>query len=258
MKRKVILLICVLTMAAALVGCQTSDTYQAVIDKGEMTFALSGAYPPFNFVGDNGDIIGFDVDIASAIADKLGVEAKPITADFDGIVSGLLGNRFDMIIGSMAITEERLEQVNFTDPYYYDGAQFFAMADSNLNSIEDLDEGVVGVVTGTTFHEMLEDMDNIDEVLQFTSDVDNIMAIEQGRGDGLVTSGPVGLNAKEEMGVDLVPVGEPLYSEDIAIAIRKEDTKLLEEVNKALAEIIDEGTYEDLSNKWFGANLLDK
>lgn len=252
----------VLMMAlTAVVGCSSGgddrSTYERIQEKGEMTFAMTGAYPPFNFIDDNGDLAGFDIDIANAIAEKLGVEAKPITTEWDGIIGGLAGKRFDMIIGSMAITEARLEQVNFTDPYYYDGAQFFAPKGSGLNSMEDLVDGKVGVVTGTTFQEALEEMDNVAEILQFSSDVDNFMSVEQGRSDGLVTGIFVGLQAPKEYGVEIEPVGDMLYQEDIAIAIRKEDEALLEAVKTALAEIIEEGTYAQLSEKWFGVNLLE-
>lgn len=259
--KKILLTILTGIMAIGLLaGCNGSDaetTYDEIIEKGEMTFAMSGAFPPFNYMDEKGELVGFDIDIANALAEEMGVKAKPITADFDGIVAGLNGLRYDMVIGSLAITEDRLKEVNFTIPYYYDGAQFFAQTGSGLSSIEDLEDGVVGVVTGTTYHEELEKMDNIDDVLQFSSDVDNIMAVEQGRADGLVTGIFVGLQAPEKYEVDIEPVGNLLYSEDIGIAIRKEDTKLLEEVNNALDTIIQNGTYEEISNKWFDTNILE-
>ena len=116
----------------------------------------------------------------------------------------------------------------------------------------------MGAVTGTTFHDALKEMDNIDEILQFESDVDNFMALEQGRSDGLVTGKFVGLNAEEEYGVKLKPVGDLLYAEDIAIAVRKEDDDFLAELNSALDAIIENGKYEEISQKWFGQNILEK
>lgn len=259
-KKYLYLVLVSIVTVVLLAGCKKENqtTYNAIMDKGKMTFAMSGAYPPFNYISDNGDLVGFDIDIANAIAEELGLKANPITADFDGIIAGLNGNRYDMIIGSMSITKERLKEVNFTIPYYYDGAQFFAKTGSGLTNIEDLEDGVVGVVTGTTFHDALKEMDNIKNILQFSSDVDNFMAIEQGRADGLVTGKFVGIQAPDKYGVDIEPVGELLYAEDIAIAIRKEDTDLLEKVNEALQAIIDNGKYEEISNKWFGQNIIEK
>lgn len=236
----------------------SETTYDKIIKSGEMTFAMTGAFPPFNYVDENGELTGFDIDIANALAAKLGVTAKPITMEWDGIIGGLTGKRFDTIIGSMTITEERKKQVNFTDPYYYDGAQFFAKKGSGLKGIEDLNGGKVGVVTGTTFHEHLKDMSNIDEILQFQSEVDIFKSLEQDRLDGLVTSKVVGARAPIDYGIDMEPIGELLYSEDIAIAVRKEDTELLKKMNEALQEIIADGTYAEISNKWFGMNILEK
>ena len=261
MLKKIIVLICVgILSVGTLAGCKgkNQSTLATIKDKKEMTFAMTGAYPPFNFIDEDGNLVGFDIDIATAIAEEMGVEAKPITVEWDGIIGGLKGERFDMIIGSMAITEERLKQVNFSDPYYYDGAQFFALAGSGLSSIEDLKDGTVGVVTGTTFHDALKEMDNIGTILQFQSDVDNIMSVEQKRSDGLVTGYFVGLQAPVKYGVEIEPIGDFIYTEEIGIAMRKDDTDLLKEVNEALQEIIDNGTYKELSLKWFGTNILEK
>ncbi|MDI3537727.1 MAG: polar amino acid transport system substrate-binding protein [Eubacteriaceae bacterium] len=261
-KRKMSVLFISILLIALLSGCASSttsqSTYERIVSEGEMTFAMTGAYPPFNYIDENGELAGFDIDIANALAAEMGVTAVPITTDWDGIIGGLTGNRFDMIIGSMAITEERLEQVNFTNPYYYDGAQFFAQSTTGLTSIESLTDGRVGVVTGTTFQEYLSNLDNISEIVQFQSDVDNFKAVEQGRTDGLVTSKAVGARAPIDYGVDLVPVGNLLYSEEIGIAIRKEDTALLESVNNALNTIVENGSYDAISQKWFGTNMLEK
>lgn len=243
-----------------MVACSTSgkSTYEKILEKKELTFAMTGAYPPFNYIDEKGELAGFDIDIANAIADKLGVAAKPITTSWDGIIGGLTGKRFDMIIGSMAVTEKRKEQVSFTEPYYYDGAQFFAKKGSDLKDISELKNGKVGVVTGTTFAEALEKMNNIKEVMQFESDVDNMKSVELGRADGLITGKLVGLYGAKKYGVKLEPVGDLMYEEIIAIALRKEDGELLDAINKALQEMKDDGTYAKISEKWFGANILEK
>ncbi len=247
----------IIFFAVVMTGCgsQTQTTFQKIKQSKEMTFAMTGAYPPFNYIGKDGKLTGFDIDIANAIAAKMGVKAKPITTAWDGIIGGLKGKRFDMIIGSMAVTEARKKQVSFTDPYYHDGAQFFAKKGSGFKNIADLKDGKVGVVTGTTFQEALSKMKNIKEVMQFESDVDNMKSVELGRADGLVTGKLVGLYGAKKYNVEIEPVGDVLYSETIAIAIRKEDKDLVEAVNKALAQMKADGTYEKISNKWFGRNI---
>jgi polar amino acid transport system substrate-binding protein len=260
MRKTIVILMAVLLLTAAMAGCQKGEmtTLDKIQDSGEMTFAMTGAYPPFNFVDEGGELAGFDIDIANALAEKMGVEAAPITTAWDGIIGGLQSNRFDTIIGSMTITETRQEQVNFTNPYYYDGAQFFVASDSDVTNISELSEGTVGAVTGTTFHDALKEMDNIESIMQFESDIDNFKALEQGRMDGLVTGKFVGLTAPEKYDVQIKPAGEMLYAEEIGIAVRKEDEALLAALNDALAAIIEDGTYEQISNKWFGTNILEK
>ena len=259
MKKKIISLFMSALMITALVGCgaqKDESTLNQIKEKEKFTYALTGAYPPFNYIDEKGKLVGFDVDIANALAEKMGVEAEPVTTQWDGIIGGLKSKRFDTIIGSMAITDERLKEVSFTDPYYYDGAQFFAKKDLNFKSINDLKDGKVGVVTGTTFQKELEGMSNIKEILQFEGDIENFMAAADGRSDGLVTSRFVGLQAPKEY--NLVPVGQLLYTEKIGVAVRKDDNELLEALNSALKEIIEDGTYAEISNKWFSRNILEK
>ena len=258
-KKMLISLLSVCTMFS-FVGCTNNaqTTYEKVKAKKELTFAMTGQYPPFNYINESGQLVGFDIDIANAIAAKMGVTAKPETIAWDGIITGLTGKRFDLIIGSMAITEERLEKVNFSNPYYYDGAQLFVMQDSKISDINELTDAKVGVVTGTTFHSFLSENYPDLEILQFESDVDNLRAHKQGRMDALVTGKFVGLSAPSKYDIDIRVAGPLLYAEEIGIAIRKEDTELLNAVNTALQDVIDDGTYETISKKWFNTNILEK
>jgi polar amino acid transport system substrate-binding protein len=257
-KKKILVLGLILIFAIGVVACSSDqDSLEAIKEKGELSFAMTGQYPPFNFVDeDDGSIIGFDIDIATEIANRLGVEAKPITTDWDGIVAGLEGGSFDTIVGSMAVTEDRLERVNFTNPYYFDGAQLFVKGDSDIESIEDFENGDIGVVVGTTFEAALMELDNVN-IKNYQSDVDNMRDLEMGRLDGLVTARFVGMYSAMENDLDIVPAGEPLYREEIAIPVRKNDEALLEAMNNALADMIEDGTYAQLSEKWFGIDMTD-
>jgi polar amino acid transport system substrate-binding protein len=258
--KKLLTILLALAMTMTIIGgCSGEKTTMETIDKsGEMTFAMTAGYPPFNFMNEDGELDGFDIDIANALAKEMGVTAVPVTTAWDGIIGGLVSKRFDTIIGSMAITPDRLKEVNFTDAYYYDGAQFFSKSDTTLTDISDLVDGSVGVVTGTTYYDALAEMDNVTDIMQFESDVDNMLALDQDRIDGLVTGRFVGLQAPAKFDVDLVPVGEMLYAEEIGIAVRLEDTDLVASLNEALATIVENGTYEEISNKWFGTNILEK
>lgn len=262
MKKRVMNLIMVMVLLVGLVGvsagCGTADqsTWEAIKEEGKFSFACSGGYPPFNYTDDQGNLIGFDVEIAEALGEVMGVEAEGITTEWDGILGGLTGKRFDTVIGSMAITEARLEQVSFSDPYYYDGAQFFSVESNGYTGLDDSNVTTVGVVTGTTFETEIEKYENVTDIMNFSSDEENFITTDQGRTNGFVTSRFVGLEAPEEYG--FVATGAMLYAENIGIAVRKEDTELLEQLNAALATIVENGTYEEISMKYFGYNILQK
>ena len=103
MKKKIISLFMSALMITALVGCgaqKDESTLNQIKEKEKFTYALTGAYPPFNYIDEKGKLVGFDVDIANALAEKMGVEAEPVTTQWDGIIGGLKSKRFDTIIGS--------------------------------------------------------------------------------------------------------------------------------------------------------------
>jgi len=115
----------------------TDDSLQRVLDAGEIKFAMSGGYPPFNYFEEE-TLTGFDVEIGKLVAEKLGVKYVPVTTDWSGIIEGLRSGRYDGVFGSMAVTDKRKEVVDFTNPYYYSGAQLIVRKDSKIKSVEDL------------------------------------------------------------------------------------------------------------------------
>lgn len=114
------------------------DSLDRIKKAGKIKFAMSGGYPPFNYFNDKDELTGFDVDIGKEVAKRLGVTYEPVTTDWSGILEGLRSGRYDGIFGSMAITEERSKVVDFTDPYYYSGAQLIVRNDSKINGSDDL------------------------------------------------------------------------------------------------------------------------
>lgn len=114
------------------------DSLQRVKDAGKIKFAMSGGYPPFNYFTEDDVLTGFDVEIGKEVAKRLGVEYEPVTTDWSGILEGLRSGRYDGIFGSMAVTGERLKAVDFTNPYYYSGAQLIVRNDSEISGPEDL------------------------------------------------------------------------------------------------------------------------
>ncbi|WP_422124222.1 transporter substrate-binding domain-containing protein [Planococcus sp. X10-3] len=236
-------------------GSEGAGSDLDLVEEGKFTTASSGLYKPFNFT-EGGDLTGFDIDISNALSEEMGLEPNPITTPWETIIQGLTTNRFDAIIGSMAITEERGEQVSFSDPYYYSGGVIFVReGNTEITSEADLEGAKIGVVGQSTYDTAAQQY--TDDIQYYNSDVVALqdLAIE-GRLDAVITADVVGFEA-QNAGLEIEMVGDPLWIEQAAVAVNKDDEELLAAVNEALATIIEDGTYDDISQKWFGRNLLD-
>jgi polar amino acid transport system substrate-binding protein len=251
MKKKLITLLTVLSFSIIFTACNKveADSLKRVEDKGTFTVVGSGGYPPFNYI-ENGKVVGFDVDTGQEIAKRLGVKLNYETSDWDGLTEGLRNKRYDAILGSMAITEERLEIVDFTSPYYYSGAQLFVNKDAGITDVNELSGKKVAVTTGTNFVQDAEGLGA--EISYYQDDNATLMELINGRVDGVITDRLVGLSALEEIagGEKITLVGELLRLENMGIAINKDDTELLERVNEILQEMHDDGTLTKISEKW--------
>ncbi|MCM3763362.1 ABC transporter substrate-binding protein [Neobacillus niacini] len=227
-----------------------------LIKQGEFSFAMSGQYPPLNFKKD-GKLTGFDVEIGTEIAKRIGLEAKPVTNQWETIIQGLKAKKYDAIIGSMTATPERDKQVDFTEPYYLSGAQIF-VADGNnaIVSKEDLKGKTVGVIQASTWKDMAEELSN--QVKGYPSDVNALQDLELGRLDAVITDKIVGLNAKNEKGLKIKEIGGLLNEDRVSVAVSEGNKELAEKINKAIDDMLADGTYEKISKKWFNTNIMEK
>lgn len=226
-----------------------------LLEEGMFTTASSGLYKPFNFE-EGGNLTGFDIDIGNALAEEMGLEPNPVTTPFETIIQGLTTNRYDAILGSMAITEERAEQVAFSDPYYYSGGVIFVRSgNTEITSEADLEGATIGVVGQSTYDTAAQNY--TDDIQYYSSDVVALQDLEvEGRLDAVITADVVGFEA-QNAGIEIEMIGDPLWIEQAAVAVRQEDEALLEAINEALAAIVENGTYDEISQEWFGRNLLD-
>lgn len=225
-------------------------------EQKEFHYAMSGLYKPFNFKED-GKLQGFDVEIGEALAKKMGMKPVAVTNPWETLIQGLQAKKYDAIIGSMTITEERLKSVNFTDPYYRSGAQVFvAENNQDISGPADLKGKKIGVVKASTYKELALKYTDKKKIVEYDSDITALMDLPTGRLDAVITDQMVGLPIIKEGAIKIKDVGETMTQDDQGIAVRKEDQELLDKLNKALAEIIKDGTYEDISKKWFGRNIL--
>lgn len=249
-----------LAILILLVGClgvtmATAEDLAEVKKKGEIRMAMSGQYPPFNFVDENNKLTGFDVEMGSEIAKRIGVKGVALSTAWDGIIAGLLANKYELICGSMAITEKRLESIDFSDPYYRSGAQLFVKKGSTIASITELDGKKVGVTLGTTYETWVRKNIAGAEIVTYKGVPDMILEISTGRIDGFITDKIVGALAIKKNGVPIALAGELLYEEKMGIALRQNNPELKAAMNAALADMKKDGTYKDISMKWLGIDV---
>ncbi|MFA9380978.1 MAG: transporter substrate-binding domain-containing protein [Acetanaerobacterium sp.] len=239
-------------MAGCAGGAKAGNSLERVMDNGKLTVVGSGGYRPFNYIDDTGKVIGFDVDTGAEIAKRMGVELDYVTSDWDGLVEGLKNARYDGILGSMAITDERLLEVNFTIPYYYSGAQLIVRSDSGITDPSEMSGKNIAVATGTNFVEDAEGLGA--EVSLYQDDNATMMELINGRVDGVITDRLVAVEAMNNIsgGDQLVFAGEIMRLEEMAIAVNKNDTELLEKLNEILTEMHDDGSLSEISSKWHG------
>lgn len=217
---------------------------------------MSGLYKPFNFKKD-GELKGFDVDIGNELIKRLNKTPKPVTNPWNTIIQGLKSKKYDLIIGSMAITPDRAKQVNFSHPYYRSGAQIFVRAKNmKIKSKADLRGKTIGIIKASTFQKAAEKLTEPDKLRSYDSDIIALQDLAVGRLDSVITDRLTGLDAIHTAKISIKEVGQPLYIDEMGIAIHKDNSKLQAQINHALEEIVKDGTYEKISIKWFGKNIL--
>ncbi len=211
------------------------------------------SYPPFESM-EGKKPVGFDVELAQAIAKKLGVKLDVISTAWDGIIPGLKTKKYDIIMSAMTITPERQKQINFSDPYI-DSDQSIAVAKgSPIKSEADLKGKVVGVQIDTTGQfkaEEIQKAGGLKEIQKFDTILVAFEALEQGKVDAIINDYPVNLYVSQKRGKTEV-VARIKTNEKYGIGVNKDNTELLEKINGALRELRDDGTYTAIYKKWFG------
>jgi len=253
--------IATLILAAAGLALATGS---AVADGMTVRIATEGAYPPFNMVDKDGKLQGFDVDIANALCEHMKAKCTIVAQDWDGIIPGLLARKYDAIIASMSMTDDRRKKVDFTDKYYKTPARFVAKKGAGL---EITPAGLKGKRVGVqraTIHEAFVRATFPDAEVVVYDTADNANAdLAAGRLDLRVDNG-VALELgflKTDTGKDFEFVGpgffEPssILGTGAGIAVRKENTALRDAFNQALKEIRADGTYKKINDKYFSFDV---
>ncbi len=226
----------------------------------KLRIGTEGAYPPFNQIDASGQVVGFDLDIAHALCAKMQVECEVVTSDWDGIIPALNAKKFDFLIASMSITEERKGAVDFTEPYYSNKLQFIAPKSVDFKTDKASLEGkVIGAQRATIAGLWLEDnLDGVVDIKLYDTQDNAYLDLAAGRIDGILADKFVNWEwLKSKAGQDFEFKGEPVHDDDkIGIAVRKGDDALRQRLNAALKAIIEDGTYQQINAKYFPFNIL--
>lgn len=248
---------------------------QEVEDRGVLRVSTDPAYPPQSFQNESGEFKGFDIDVAEEIAERMGVEAEWQTPSWDVITAGNWNGRWDVSVGSMTPTPERQEVLHFTQPYYYTPAAVAVHEqNSNIQDLQsDLDGKRVGVCAACTYeaylNKALEIPGEFDYVVDDaeirTYDTDSSAVQDLALGDGTrldaVMSALYTLKEAEKNSPIRV-VGDPVFYEPLAVAVDREapgdPQPLVDELERVIGEMHEDGTLTELSEKWYGIDLSKK
>lgn len=257
MKKLLALLLAVILVLSLAACTSTAKDDEPASDAAKLTMATEATFPPYEYY-DGDAIVGIDVEVAQAIAEKLGMELEVTDIAFDSIIPGIQTGKYDMGMAGMTVTDERKEQVSFSDSYAT-GVQVVIVKDgSTITSVDDLladgANTVVGTQAGTTgFLYATSDIEEagLGTVKSFGKTTDAVEALKNGQIDCVILD--------NEPAKALVAANEGLHIldteyavEDYAIAIAKENTALLEKVNKALSELKADGTLQSIVDKYIG------
>lgn len=254
MKRTGLWIIMMVMVIAALAGCSGSSN-----DEGTLVIGIDDKFAPMGFRDDNNEIVGFDIDYAKAAAEKMGKEITFQPIDWSAKESELNSGRIDMIWNGYTITDERKEKVLFTKPYLENSQVVVVLADSELSKLSDLAGKEIGLQSLSSAADAL-DANPVKEIIANVSEFpDNVLALtdlKTKRLDGVVIDEVV---AKYYMSIEPSTyklLDESLAPEQYGIGIKKGNEALLEELQKALDELSNEGKAAEISTKWFGENKV--
>jgi polar amino acid transport system substrate-binding protein len=242
------------TTALALAVAATVVFAGPAVAEEPLRIGTEGAYPPFNMVDENGDLHGFDIDIANALCAEMERECTFVIQDWDGIIPGLLAGKYDAIVASMSVTEERKQAVDFTNKYWTNKLQFIAPTDVDLDiSPEGMAGKTVGAQRATISAQWVEENLPGVEIKLYDTQENAYLDLASGRIDAIIADMLVNYEwLQSDAGAEFEFKGEPVFENDlIAIALRKGNADLVEEINAAIDAIVEDGTYAEINAKYF-------
>lgn len=254
---------CSKTQNASQASSSADNSLQKVKESGKLVLGLDDTFAPMGFRDKEGNIVGFDIDLAKEVANRLGVElvAKPV--DWSSVVLSLKKGDVDVVWNGFAINETRKEQVNFTKPYLNNRLMIVKNADrADIKTKDDLKGKILGVQTGSSNYESLE-ADPISketkEIRQYDIYANAFLDLEAKRIDAVIVDEIVARYYISKENADFELLEEyPITAKSFGVGVRKTDTELLNAIDKALDDMRDDGKAAEISTKWFGKDIFVK
>ena len=258
--KKLILFIAMMMLVACTQAPVEGDlSLKTIEDNGKMIVGFT-EYPPMGFK-ENGEITGFDIDIAKEVAERLGVEAEFVYIDWDAKVLELNGKNIDMIWNGLTITADREKEILFSKPYFDNRIVIISLNGSGIDQIADLSEMKVGVELQSSGQAAVEGNDvfaSNDELVKFTTITEAILDHKAGGIDAIVADEIFARYAVSKEADQYQVASEVFNSENYGIGFRLEDVALRDKVDAIIDEMAADGTAAEISMKWFGEDLLKR
>lgn len=242
-------------------SAETASGEFTTVTDGVLTMSTNAAFPPYEMTNDSGDFEGIDVEIAGAIADKLGLELQVDDMDFDAALLAVQQGKSDMVMAGVTVTDERKAVMNFTDSYANGIQSVIVLEDSDIASIDDMQGKLIGTQAGTTGYIYCSDTPENggfgeDNVIAYDNGITAVQALMNGQVDCVVIdNAPAQEFVKANPGLKILDT--EYANEDYAIGVNKDNTALLDAINGALAELKADGTVDSIVAKYINTDSGD-
>lgn len=245
-----------LLLAVAALHASAADLLQTVKARGTLKVAMEGVYPPFNFKEKNGELAGYDVDVARLVAGKLGVKAEFVTTEWASILAGLASNKYDVIISQVGINPKREQVFDFSTPYIYSSPMLIVRKDdkNNWTSLEQLKGKRVGAGQGSVYEMQAKAVPGI-EVKGYPAAPENLQDLALGRIDAALNDSLITAYLLKTTKLPIKAGARVGKVERMGIPFQKGNPEFKAALNKALADAAADGSLKAISVKWFGVDV---
>ncbi|MGG1943713.1 cystine ABC transporter substrate-binding protein [Trinickia sp. NRRL B-1857] len=243
-----------LTFVAA--TAHAADLLDQVKARGTLRIGCEGTFPPFDSKAPNGELVGFDVDIAKAVAAKLGVKPEFITTEWSGIIAGLQAGKFDVIVNQVGVTPERQKVLDFSPGYTFSGAELIQRKndDRQFKSLEELKGHKLGVGLGTNYMDMAKSVPGID-VKTYPGAPEYLSDLAAGRIDAALNDRLMVAYLLKNSQLPLRPGAMVGTGNPSGIPFKKDNPKFAKAIADAMNQLEADGTFAKISEKWFGIDV---